>query len=197
MQSKVFTFRTNASRAARKMGLSKAPLIAVSGGYVFDIPDPDRVPAVSPVKAAEMVDHAALTAALFGPEPPAIEASPEPEPAPATTAEEPQPSVLQDVVIMGGRRPGKTTRYKKAIEATTPKKAARPAKATKPVDKLSKMHQDVMATCRKWTAATILEEMTGWCNNTLRGRMSEIKRHGVPVERRRVDGVTEYRIAGA
>lgn len=36
--SKVFAHRTNASRAARKAGLLKAPILAVSGGYQFEIP---------------------------------------------------------------------------------------------------------------------------------------------------------------
>lgn len=38
MLSKVYAHRTNASRAARAAGLTKAPLIAVAGGYQFELP---------------------------------------------------------------------------------------------------------------------------------------------------------------
>lgn len=51
--SKVFAHRTNASRAARAAGIAKAPLIAVAGGYCFELHDATRAAsATEPVAPA-------------------------------------------------------------------------------------------------------------------------------------------------
>jgi hypothetical protein len=88
MLSQVFTHRTNASRAARRMGLKKAPLIAVAGGYQFQIPDGVPLPGIIQATADKL--------AVPDIEPPTAEtiAAPEAAPAapPAPIADEPEPT---------------------------------------------------------------------------------------------------------
>ena len=55
---------------------------------------------------------------------------------------------------------------------------------------------DLIAQMEKdWTPVSDLLVLTGWLPHTLRAAISvKVKRAGLKVERRRVDGVTSYRI---
>lgn len=60
MLSKVYSHRTNASRAARAAGIAKAPLIAVAGGYCFELPNSLGEGAVKAAQLAALNDPAGV-----------------------------------------------------------------------------------------------------------------------------------------
>ena len=60
---------------------------------------------------------------------------------------------------------------------------------------MSKTDQLFEALKEGWQPAGQLAERLAWQPHTMRGAISTLaKRHGIVVERRRVDGVTSYRI---
>lgn len=57
---------------------------------------------------------------------------------------------------------------------------------------------DVLAKLREgWVTVPTLLETTGWKSHTLRGVLSNAKKSGLNVERKREDGVTSYRVVAA
>jgi len=62
------------------------------------------------------------------------------------------------------------------------------------------MNRDELVSALKsdWQTVEHLMQETGWQRHSLRGALSTLsKKHGLKVERRRIDGVTSYRISEA
>lgn len=140
MLSKIYSHRTNASRAARAAGLTKAPLIAVAGGYQFELPPSDG--AIYKAVAEKAADAAGV------PPVPAVETlgdltGPEADDQPEPTEEE-IASYYKDVTVPNGplmieltdEECAAITRTETALASTKPPRArAKAAKRAKPPTK--------------------------------------------------------------
>lgn len=210
--SKVFTFRTNASRAARKMGIKNAPLIPVAGGYQFEIPAevaPGVVahsPYPAPMPNVEIVTlpapeplggkRAVILADIpIEPRMPRLaRREREAEPAPAATATVP-------VEPIAPAEPKPRRRTKKEREDAACEEMRREAtQAAKQTGKRQRGAGDRLVGIVRlgWTPMARLCDLMGWQAHSLRAELSrQARSRGLTVERRSNGGATEYRMKAA
>jgi hypothetical protein len=86
MQSKIYGVKSNAARAAKSYGLKRDDLIAVSGGWLFNIPN-ETAPQSSTEPATEAVDETLTTSE------------------PAVQADEPIEWGGYDYMVVNGEKP--------------------------------------------------------------------------------------------
>jgi Protein of unknown function (DUF3489) len=205
MQSQIFGVKSNAARAAAKYGIKRDDLIAVSGGWCFNIPS-ETAPQSPTEPATEAVNGANV-------ETPANGATSVSEP--AAPADEPLDWAGVDYMVVNGETPVKVAdlveQDGEPIEAAPAKpkaKRQRKPKAEKPkvkreptgdtknaAPKAGKGAELIAELKRGWLSVPQMLQATGWLKHTLRGYISRIaKAEGWTLERDKVDGVTRYRI---
>jgi Protein of unknown function (DUF3489) len=209
MQSQIFGAKSNAARAAKRYGIKRDDLIAVSGGWYFELPD--EAATQSPTEpATEAIDGAHLVTPTNG-------ATPISEP--AVPADEPLEWGGVDYMVVTGVKPidlgelvgetvaapakpkAKRQRKPKVAERRQPAKspgADKRAATDKPKNQAPKEGKGAAMLAdlkERWIPVPELLEFTGWLPHTLRGYISRTaKAEGWTLERDKVDGVTCYRI---
>ena len=204
MRSKTYNVKSNAARAAAKYGIKRDELIAVSGGWLFNIPS-DTAPQSPTEPATAAVDGAATDVPANG------EALTS---APAAPADEPIEWGGYDYMVVNGEKaaelveqagepievaPAKPKRQRKPKaekpKADKPAKPAAKGKTDNRAPKEGKGSSLLAAVKADWQPVPKLLEMTGWLPHTLRGYLSRtVKAEGWTLDRDKVDGVTRYRI---
>lgn len=199
METRTYTERSNARRAARAAGIDPDLVIETDDGFAYPVPSEDSDPApteneTDPEQSAEEMkaEHAAAE----------VQADDPVDSAPKTEDDDGIPAFLQ-IPAESRKTTWAHTPPKAAPTQDTAMAKAKPskrAKAEKPngLDKtatLLKMLTGKGATVEKLTAAL------DWLPHTLRARISRLSKakskggEGLKIERERTDGVTTYRIA--
>lgn len=201
METRTYTERSNARRAARAAGIDPDLVIETDDGFALPVPsdggdDDDAAPAgngTDPDQSAEEMkaEHAAAEDGVHDP----VDSTPKTEDDDGIPAYLKATPEIRKAAWL--RNPPKAARTPPKDTAMAKAKPSKRAKAEKP-DKtamLLKMLAGKGATVEKLTAAL------DWLPHTLRARISRLSKakskggEGLKVERTRVDGVTTYRIA--
>jgi Protein of unknown function (DUF3489) len=224
MQSRIFSVKSNAARAAKPYGIKRDDLIAVSGGWCFNIPS-ETAPQ-SPTEPATAAVETTATEVAANVETPASEpAAQAATPAgwdkvETSTEDEPFEWAGVDYMVVNGVKPVELVeqagepievapakakverkRSRKSPSADKPESRRAP---TKPAAKSKTGNQapkegkgaSLIAALKKgWQPVPELLKTTGWLPHTLRGYITRTaKAEGWTLERDRVEGVTRYRI---
>jgi hypothetical protein len=193
--SPIYTVKSNAARAAKRYGLTRADLefyaerLCAPAGWRFKLPDgkswhEERAETVAAV-AADFVASEYVEPPITGPLT-KTNAEPEPELPPsdytADVLDVVQRSDGFPIVKLGNFKPAKA---KAASAKSGPRKT-----------RDSGVCDNVVAELKaRWTTTESLITMTGWLPHTLRGFISTRARAlGLKAERKRIDGVTSYRL---
>ncbi|SRR5579883_894332 len=168
----IFTIKSNARRAARKAGVNPEDVFCLPNGWSY--PDPP----------AKQTDTAPLplatdTAPFVSVPPPTAETA-------AATPSAPE-NTNQGEPEMSTAKPKRTRK----------KAAAKPARKAATKTRERGLGDQVIAALKeRWTPIDDLIKLTGWLPHTTRAFISvQTRKLGLTAERRRVEGVTSYRIA--
>lgn len=215
--SQAYTIQSNARRAARKAGVDPNSVYCVPEGWKF--PDP---PTVGEVFAAA-IEAAAAEPGPVGPlnvtlEQIAAKITPvvakdigaATELADYLDAKAADRNLVRKPKVAKATEPepirpalGGTAVANAALSARVAARKPKPAKPTKakpaakPRGKRDGVCDRVIAAIRaRWTSVDELMKLSGWQRHTLRGYIStRAGKDGFTVERRKVDGVSQYRVA--
>lgn len=182
METRTYTERSNARRAARAAGVDPNLVFSTEDGFTFPQPRPEQGNDVDPDASAHQ-RKADAAAADDGLDIPAFckRPAPTPEEREALTAKVKRANSPEREIIMPKRDKTKT------------KTAKRESGADK--------NATLMAMLKKGATVDDLTKALGWLPHTLRARISRLHKpkskggEGLKIERERVDGVTSYRIA--
>lgn len=192
--SQAYTIQSNARRAARKAGVDPNSVYCVPEGWKF--PDPPNLGSVlaeiDPVQAVNW-DVVLRQEPAKAPDIDRIETvAAEPEPI--------RPALGGTAAANAALSARAAARKPKPANAAKAAKAAKPTKAkpaAKQRGKRDGVCDRVIAVIRaRWTSVDELMKLSGWQRHTLRGYIStRAGKDGFTVERRKVDGVSQYRVA--
>lgn len=193
METRTYTERSNARRAARAFGVNLDLIHETEDGFTFDLPDrsakdDERTPLKQAIDAAV---ERGMTPSQF------VAAAEQV----ADGLDIPQVLKLTDEQRRAGweKNPPKSAASKPKESLSMPKtsKSAAGKSSEKPVDKTALL----LTMLKKGATVEAMTEALGWLPHTLRARISRLHKpkskggEGMKIERDRKDGVTSYKIA--
>lgn len=184
METRTYTEKSNARRAARVAGVDPKLVVETDDGFTFPAPsaDDDEVAAEEPSPLKTAVGTAENIADDLDGIPPFLQRAPLTEDEKATLATKTKQYSSPDRTIEMPKRP---------IAATSNAKKPKGAKGGDKTALLLSMLKGKGSTVEQLTKAL------DWLPHTLRARISRLPKEDkkIKIERTRVDGVTTYRIA--
>lgn len=208
--AKAFPVKSNAARAAKKFGLGRDALFEIEGGWTFNEPAGSvEASGTSATTAEPATETAASDLPVTDPSHPDYD---------ARVLHTLQPSKNGNGTAIGaatseatnheesnvktngkGKSKAKAAGKAKGKTKAAPKAAKGPkvAKTNRKTGPNTGKTAKFIAECKaRWTSAPDVMERYGWTSNTLRGVLGHNKiKHKEDFERKKIDGVTHYRIA--